>query len=38
MQEYADPGTAAALAVAVIGTILALNGALWRLSKGEFGI
>jgi ABC-type Fe3+ transport system permease subunit len=38
LQEYADPGSAAVLAVVVMAAILALNGLLKRFSKGGFGI
>src|SRR5262249_37149446 len=38
LQEYADPGSAAVLAVVATATILALNSGLKRFSKGTFGI
>ncbi|MBI3556633.1 MAG: iron ABC transporter permease [Deltaproteobacteria bacterium] len=38
MQEYADPGSAAVLAVTAMAAILALNAILKRVSKGNFGI
>lgn len=38
LQEYADPGSAAVLAVVATTAILALNAALRRFSKGNFGI
>ncbi|MEW6056902.1 MAG: ABC transporter permease subunit [Bdellovibrionota bacterium] len=38
LQEYADPGAAAVLAVVVALATLILNGALRRVSKGSFGI
>lgn len=38
LQEYADPGSAAVLAVAVAAATLILNTTLKALSKGAFGI
>ena len=38
MQEYADPGSAAVLAVTAMAAILAVNGFLKRVSRGNFGI
>ena len=38
LQEYADPGSAAVLAVLVAAATLALNAALKKMSRGSFGI
>lgn len=38
LQEYADPGSAAVLAVVTTGSILILNTFLRRISRGGFGV
>jgi ABC-type Fe3+ transport system permease subunit len=38
LQEYADPGSAAVLAVTAATAILCLNAAVKRFSRGRFGI